>query len=516
MPYYYFCLVLIFFYLFLIINVLIQKIRECKFSVQTITYCLILAILYKYNFCIDFWGLEYEDAYSFSFCARQFSYDIYPTSFLIDAISIGSLETPLSTFTYGGHFITYPVFLSIFTNVLGWSPSLLSIINTLVAFFILLILSVWSKEKGHKFILPAIYCFAPIINVFTTCFLSETFSSLLCISFLFAYLKNERFKFEYHLLSFLSLFLAILCKRENLALLLVPIINIVWQQRYNTFSKIVKIKNIIWHMSPFIVITLLYLGFCQNVFNIENTESLDIGQRTFSIEYFIKLFPVFVKSLFSIKYFSIVVPIIVSCCILVYKNKAPFNRATLLITILFIAYLFLYSSHYRGYFFINDGNITEFETFRYLNNFYYLIPLLFGTLSYTNKQFYIRPLIGTLLCFSLYMTIHLRIIYSDMEKNIRFNEVGVISDYIENTKGKSILICENILLYQNKCNSDFNICDITQINSLNFSNKHIKYYLRLSDIKYLKERYNITINTNCFTPVLALPDGTKLYVYKQD
>ena len=103
-----------------------------------------------------------------------------------------------------------------------------------------------------------------------------------------------------------------------------------------------------------------------------------------------------------------------------------------------------------------------------------------------------------------------------MEKNIRFNEVGVISDYIENTKGKSILICENILLYQNKCNSDFNICDITQINSLNFSNKHIKYYLRLSDIKYLKERYNITINTNCFTPVLALPDGTKLYVYKQD
>lgn len=47
--------------------------------------------------------------------------------------------------------------------------------------FILLILSILPKNQKYWFIPPVLYCCAPIINLFTTCFLSEIFSSFICL-----------------------------------------------------------------------------------------------------------------------------------------------------------------------------------------------------------------------------------------------------------------------------------------------------------------------------------------------
>lgn len=169
--------------------------------------------MFKYNYGTHFYGLEYEDAYVFSFCARQFLYDIFPTSFLIDAVSVGSLTEPMLTSTYGGHFIMYPTFLSLFTNIFGWSPTILSIANTSIAFFILLILSILPKNQENWFILPVLYCCAPIINLFTTCFLSEIFSSFICLVFVYTYLEER----VYITMSYvLFLFLWRLCVKEKI------------------------------------------------------------------------------------------------------------------------------------------------------------------------------------------------------------------------------------------------------------------------------------------------------------
>ncbi|GHT27760.1 hypothetical protein AGMMS49574_00770 [Bacteroidia bacterium] len=71
---------------------------------------IILTLLFKTDWGIHFYGLEYEDAYVFNFVARQFANNIFSHSFLTDGILCGSISNPIAMGTYGGHFITYPVF----------------------------------------------------------------------------------------------------------------------------------------------------------------------------------------------------------------------------------------------------------------------------------------------------------------------------------------------------------------------------------------------------------------------
>ena len=97
---YYLCIVLIIFLFILLIHELIWDFRSIQKPYKRILLCLVLTLLFKYNYGVYFYGLEYEDAYAFSFCARQFLYNIFPSSFLIDAVSVGSLTEPMFTSTY--------------------------------------------------------------------------------------------------------------------------------------------------------------------------------------------------------------------------------------------------------------------------------------------------------------------------------------------------------------------------------------------------------------------------------
>ena len=508
MEYYYICLVLLFFFFFLLMHEVIQDVKRHYASIYIIPYCILLSLLFKFDYGIGFWGLEYEDAYSFSFCSRQFSHDIYPSSFLIDAVSIGSLEKPLAIFTYGGHFITYPTFLSIFTQILGWSPQIISIINTFTAFIILVILSLLGKRNRYWFVAPAIYCAAPIINVFTNCFLSEIFSSLLCISFVYAYLRDKN-----HIntcLCLLAFGLALLCKRENLALLFIPIID----SLIRLFGA--KKKNILFesiaHSIPYLIIVFIYLFGCQNVFNIESIESVDIGESTFSVDNFRRLFPVFIKSLLSINTFSMTFYAYWGFVLYIWINKKIKDKILWVSLCLFSIYLILYTSHYRGYFFLKEEQVGTFETYRYINNFYYVIPLVFSSLS-LGKIKTTYACVGFMLLFSLVQTFELRNNYSTLEKNMRFKEVEIVSNYIESSDKPSELICENILLYQNVCSSDFAVCAITQFDSLVFDKTTTDYYCLLPNLEYLYQRYGININLNDFKPILQLPNKDYLYLY---
>ena len=107
-----------------------------------IFYSIAVTIVFKLAYPFNFFGLEYEDAYVFNFSARQLSESIYPISFLTDGISSGSISNPISTVTYGGHFITYPVFISWFYSILGYNIYIPSFVNTLIEFFTIFTLSI--------------------------------------------------------------------------------------------------------------------------------------------------------------------------------------------------------------------------------------------------------------------------------------------------------------------------------------------------------------------------------------
>lgn len=501
---YYLCFVLLIVFILLLFREIVKDIKGHIASYYIIPYCLILTLLFKYNHGVEFWGLEYEDAYSFSFCARQFSYGIYPNSFLIDAVGIGSLEDPSFIYTYGGHFITYPTFLSIFTQIFGWSTFVIDIVNTSLAFCILLILSLFGDKNKCWFIAPAIYCSAPIINVFANCFLSEIFSSFILISFAYLFIKKKN-----SIICLLAFSIALLCKRENLILLFIPFISSLFDYYIDRKLSIISVLK---KLLPYLIFIAIYLICIQNVFEIESVESGDIGASTFSYKYFKILFPVFVKSLFSIYTFSVVVCIYIAFVLFNVLKYKQIKKEIWISTILVLGYTVLYSSHYRGYFFINGEEVTLFETYRYINNYFVFIPLAFTLFSFKKIKYTIIPAI-ILLSFSFLFTIDARKYFSELEYESRFKEVEVVSKYIENKDKPAVLICENILLYQNKCNSDFKVCCITVFDFLDVKNKDYDYYCILSDMEYLKERYGININMNDLKPILILPDGKYLYQY---
>lgn len=510
MEQYYICVALIVFLFLLFFHEIIRDYRSIKHPFRRILLCLVLALVFKYNYGIFFYGLEYEDAYVFSFCARQFSYDIFPTSFLIDAVSVGSLTEPLLTSTYGGHFIMYPTYLSLFTKVFGWSPAILSLANTIIAFFVLLILSVFSKEQKFWFIPPIIYCCAPVINLFATCFLSEIFSSFICLVFVYTYFR-EKEVYNYTL-CFISFLVAIMCKRENLVLLSLPAIEFIYlillKYRCNIKNHITELLKYI----PFLFILCIYFMCIQNVFNIEAIESKDIGNTTFSTNYMAILLPAFIKAMFGFEAFSFVLTATVAWLIYCFIRNKRITKDIVFPFILFCAYLTLYTAHYRGYFFMQEGHVSSFETYRYINNFFYLIPLMFISLRCKFVR-QIKLIVYIALTISLFNTYSFRLRMSETEYQERFNEAQIVRNYIQANSSRSVLICENILLYQNICSDNFNVCDIRLYDKLNKS-YYTDCYILLSDLNYLKERYSLNIDLQDISPVMNLGDGQYLYKYK--
>lgn len=117
------------------------------------------------------------------------------------------------------------------------------------------------------------------------------------------------------------------------------------------------------------------------------------------------------------------------------------------------------------------------------------------------------------LAFSLYNTYSLRFKMSETEYQERFKVAKTVSTYIQANSSNSVLICENILLYQNICGDNFNVCDIRLYDKLD-KNNQTDYYLLLSDLNYLKERYSLNIDLHDVSPVMYLEDGRYLYKYK--
>ena len=507
MIYYYFDLILLLSFLIVLVYVIQKELKTDKKAVQYIIICVALTFIFKYNWGMPFWGLEYEDAYAFSFCSRQFSYNIYPSSFLVDAITIGSLQEPISMGTYGGHFITYSTFLSIFTRLFGWSFELLCIVNCIVSFLIMLILSLMFKTSKNRFVAPILYCCAPIINVFTTCMLSETFSSFICLTFIFAFFAKDTKSIV--LLRFIAFFAALLCKRENLILCLFPTLDALHYLKQNHMKN--GIRQALSISIPYASLTLVYFLMIQNVLEIERIEAEDIGMPTFSMSYFVRLFPAFVKSLLSPLAFSVCVLLCFSLFGFHLFRERNITKQTVYPFVLFLMYLLLYSSHYRGWFFIQDDKVNEFETYRYINNFYYLLIVSIGSACcfQPKKVLWVSLL---LLSFSFYETKESRRYYYDIEQECRFAEVNEVMDIITKNEPKEpvMLICDNILLYQNLCSDNFSVCDSRYINNIEMKDNFTSFFVA-SDLSYLQKRYGVNIDTSNFAKLSTLGSGSVVY-----
>ena len=142
---------------------------------------------------------------------------------------------------------------------------------------------------------------------------------------------------------------------------------------------------------------LMISQYLINPFYTEGLEALHLGRNTFSLDYFLFQFPTYIKSFFRLDGFAILI-------FFLLLSKKPTKKSFILISIWF-SFILLYSFHYRGQYAIKAGEITHFESFRYMFN---TIPLMIGFFIFWNKRKKsIQCVISTtILVFSSYLIIN--------------------------------------------------------------------------------------------------------------
>src|ERR1035437_7980548 len=436
-------IVLVLFFLaffFLIFQWLRQDFNLKEFFL-VLLFSIGITFLFKYSFQFHFFGLEYEDSYIFNFSARQLFEKIYPISFLTDGISVGSLSNSMKVFTYGGHFITYPVFISWAYHVFGYNIHIPSYVNTFIEFLIILTLSISFKKvfgfNKYWFLPGIIFSLAPAMNVFGTTQLSETFSSFIV------------------LVSILSFFY------------------------YFQSNKLIVLFSLL----------IIYFLFIQNVFLIEKTESSEISTQTFSLSNFINLFPVFIQALSKFNWFIIYLILIIASIIFISIGWQK-HPQQLFLVISFLSYFIIYTLHYRSYYFVHFADVKPFEALRYLNNFFVISTLFISFFFYKllkipNLKGVISPILFVLFLISFVYTLLLRKEFSKMEVEDRFSSPVLVLKYLSEQK-ESVLITDNILIFQLLGNRNLELVDlqITEKLPCDFNNRNV--YLFLSNFNKSK------------------------------
>ena len=488
-------------FFFLLTDRIVYGLKGVEKPLVVFTVCLILTLVFKTTYGLSFWGLEYEDSYVAPFVARQYVSSILPTSFVTEGITVGSINDPIMMSEYGGHYISYPVFISLFYLIFGTNPILVDYINTSITLLICLLLCISTYKKGSLswLVAPILYSAAPIINVFSNTHLIETYSSLIVLTFVCSALLYQN-RNANNLLAAVSFLLAIITKRDNLVIAVIPFMGLFVSLLNN--RKTTKLH--IWNTVITLVLISITILFYRNVLLTEQTESVSIQNRTFSIQYFLKLFPVFIQSLFSIKYFTITTVLFIAIIATCAYKKELLNGYNIEIVVLFFLFLIIYCCHYRGYYFVTYGDVSHFDTFRYLNNFYILIPLFCG---YNIKQFS-GPFVwlsAFLLVISAFLTYEHRREFSLGERRSRLETPEAIVNHIKTQPGDCVLITDVPLIYQTITDDDFYICDISQINNVIF-NERTKILCHITSLDYWSTRFNVSLNDYTIIPIRDFPN----------
>lgn len=521
-------LVWIIFSAIIILSVLLAFLRSdsrlfLKNNYKTLLFIIVISIVstlpLDFNF---FYGLSYEDAYVFTGHSRfllynnDFSHDPFQTKGCL----MGSLKYCESVGTYGGHFIGLSSIGFFFNKYFEYSPLIICFINFFVSLVSVCLIYCVSyliyQDRIIGVICSLVYSLSPVMSLFHTSGLAETLSSTSIIFTLFLYLliieKPKNFNHICEailwLLLLLSLSFCLLQKRENLIMLFLPMISLVRILINNNYYKNIILKATIVMAAGIAIFLVFHYGI--NVLDIERQESQDIAAATFSIKYFFTLAPIFIKSFFTFKWFFV---FSIFTFAGYFRICAKIKRHPLYIypTILFIAYLLAYTLHYMSYYFVKFGQIHEFESLRYITNFFPFYCLIGGyaifNLMDSLKQ-KIKPLkpfmVGIsifLIGYLIYANINLKKDFFAIEQENRIAPIEKTISLIE--QEGSTIITDVPLIFQVLGNDTLQIIDMPSIGReipiFNVREKMHRsqntYYLRscLTD-KYQHERYPTAMN----------------------
>ena len=322
-----------------------------------------------------YYGTEYEDAFVFQ--ADSKSMEEHSSSEDRFRVQIYDYDLDAGKHTlqsYTGHFTSFSAVVWMGNKIFGYSR--FRAIETNLVFslslFIVLFMIVYTITNNTYYALISILVFAtaPVISLFQSSALAEMYSSLaigMFLYFLAIFWRNTKPSHQEIFLVISALILCLIIKRENMVLLsIIPFF----------VFKLLSQKSHQWFAFVAVALVLYFVGV--DPFSTEFIEAEELQTSTFSLSYFYVQLPIYIEAwlnpqLYGISFWCL----LISFPLLIYKKAVPSNESIVAFGLL-VGYLAIYCLHYRSRYFVLSMELSYFETFRYSNNFYFLIALLVG------------------------------------------------------------------------------------------------------------------------------------------
>jgi hypothetical protein len=359
---------------------------------KPILFCVALTLVWRIPGERDFFhGIEYEDSYVYTVAGRQIAqhFRIEPKEaklpYSINVCGEGSLTSCRESVNFPEHLIGYPYILSVFSNILGYRPSIGSIANVVCACFadilIFLFCMVIAKDVITAGSAALIFAITPVFAVWGLETSAEPISNgcmslvlWLCLRYAFALPARN---FRWHPLVTWCAFTATLLfsltvKRENVLLLIALPVIVFFVQRANK-----DLRHFLTPRSWWIVLSAslgLILSLQMKILQTMSSETALLGKYPLTRSEVIGLLPVFVRSFFVVQWYGGAIILVLIGVVLALRRMA-FEFFPL---VLFAAYVLLYAFHIRSYYEMVSGSTDSRSALRFSMNLMSMWSILAG------------------------------------------------------------------------------------------------------------------------------------------
>ncbi|MDD2708686.1 MAG: hypothetical protein PHV34_11915 [Verrucomicrobiae bacterium] len=407
-------------------------------------------------FRCSFYGMENEDAYVYGASGRYYSLHglSETTPSLTVAPTVGSLKKPVIDQTYSGHLITFPAFLGTIFQILGYSPTIVQLINALLSTLAILPLSVvahycWGS-RTTSLTAAAFFSLSPAINVMHGTTFSEPFSSFFVIASILMtipvlrYRKTGQSFYPWKTIVFWGILLCAvtLIKRDNLILLSIPAFLAVRKKSPTS----IRIAAIVLGAT----IILIHWGLLATPGTI-SPELEEAQGFPFSFNNFQRLLPTFLMGIFDWKWTALL-PYAVFLALMIVVRKR--RRFAAMLALLVTGFVLMYCCHYRSYWFSQGEDAHAAGMLRYLTNFFPLLAVLAsGCICFLHYRFlHLRRstlvfggALTVMLVFTFWMTLRLRSEWAQLEE--RF-QTGGVKQILKHLPDNAIVFTDQGIIYQ--------------------------------------------------------------------
>jgi hypothetical protein len=324
-----------------------------------------------------FHGLEYEDSYVYTAAARHLLSGgrIGQTPYLTSLCSVGSIAECRNSETYSGHFVGYPYAIVLTAKAIGYGPyvgNVVSIVSGCVGLVLVFAAVVLiTSDPLAATLAAATLAMTPVFCTFGTSSSAEPFSSVWVSLLLLLFIRycgttttrrHPRWSTWPAAVFGLNLVAAALVKRENLLVGLVPLAVALSGAVRVPWGRPGSRRAVAWSLA--VVGALAFGLFVMDLNAVIGHETAEYARFPFSLSFARALLPAFFRSFSQVEWygptFALVLAGAARACWRRDLGLYPF--ATL------CAFILVYATHVRSYYFIQAEPVTAGDAVRYSMN----------------------------------------------------------------------------------------------------------------------------------------------------